>query len=67
MLIDVSCPPSTVSSWRGHVREHRTLPEARHDLRLGVQIAETDHLRGYEIGVVDDVTDPVVPEVLAKR
>ncbi len=32
-----------------------------------MQIAETDHLRGYEIGAVDYVTVPVVPEVLRAK
>ena len=32
-----------------------------------VQIADLDHLRGYECGAVDYVSVPVVPEILRAR
>ncbi len=32
-----------------------------------VQVGETDHLRGYEIGAVDYVSVPVVPKVLRAK
>jgi DNA-binding response OmpR family regulator len=67
VLIDVVMP------------EHRRLPARRHDPRASalpelaiifvsaMQIAETDHLRGYEIGAVDYVRCRWCPKVLRAK
>ncbi len=49
------------------IREHPRFQKLAMIFVSGVQIAETDHLRGYEIGAVDYVTVPVVPEVLRAK
>ena len=49
------------------IREHPRFQKLAMIFVSAVQIAETDHLRGYEIGAVDYVTVPVVPEVLRAK
>src|SRR6185436_9886208 len=49
------------------IREHPRFQKLAMIFVSGVQIAETDHLRGYEIGAVDYVAVPVVPEVLRAK
>jgi PAS domain S-box-containing protein len=49
------------------IREHPRFQKLAMIFVSGVQIADTDHLRGYEIGAVDYVAVPVVPEVLRAK
>ena len=67
MLIDVVMPQIDGFQLAAMIREHPRFQKLAMIFVSGVQIAETDHLRGYEIGAVDYVTVPVVPEVLRAK
>ena len=49
------------------IREHPRFQKLAIIFVSAVQVGETDHLRGYEIGAVDYVSVPVVPEVLRAK
>jgi two-component sensor histidine kinase/DNA-binding response OmpR family regulator len=67
VLIDVVMPQIDGFQLAAMIREHPRFEKLAIIFVSGVQIAETDHLRGYEIGAVDYVTVPVVPEVLRAK
>src|ERR1700730_1873744 len=67
VLIDVVMPQIDGFQLAAMIREHPRFQKLAMIFVSGVQIAETDHLRGYEIGAVDYVTVPVVPEVLRAK
>ena len=64
VLIDVVMPQIDGFQLAAMIREHPRFQKLAMIFVSGVQIADTDHLRGYEIGAVDYVTVPVVPEIL---
>lgn len=67
VLIDVVMPQIDGFQLAAMIREHPRFQKLAIIFVSGVQIADTDHLRGYEIGAVDYVTVPVVPEVLRAK
>ena len=67
VLIDVVMPQIDGSQLAAMIREHPRFQKLAMIFVSGVQIAETDHLRGYEIGAVDYVSVPVVPKVLRAK
>ena len=67
MLIDVVMPQIDGFQLAAMIREHPRFQKLAMIFVSGVQIADTDHLRGYEIGAVDYVTVPVLPEVLRAK
>jgi PAS domain S-box-containing protein len=67
VLIDVVMPQIDGFQLATMIREHPRFQKLAMIFVSGVQIAETDHLRGYEIGAVDYVAVPVVPEVLRAK
>ena len=67
VLIDVVMPQIDGFQLAAMIREHPRFQKLAMIFVSGVQIAETDHLRGYEIGAVDYVAVPVVPEVLRAK
>ena len=67
VLIDVVMPQLDGFQLASMIREHPRFQKLAMIFVSAVQIAETDHLRGYEIGAVDYVTVPVVPEVLRAK
>src|SRR3984885_12452278 len=67
VLIDVVMPQIDGFQLAAMIREHPRFEKLAIIFVSGVQIADTDHLRGYEIGAVDYVTVPVVPEVLRAK
>jgi DNA-binding response OmpR family regulator len=67
VLIDVVMPQIDGFQLAAMIREHPRFEKLAIIFVSGVQIAETDHLRGYEIGAVDYVTVPVVPELLRAK
>ena len=67
VLIDVVMPEIDGFQLAAMIREHPRFEKLAIIFVSGVQIADTDHLRGYEIGAVDYVTVPVVPEVLRAK
>lgn len=67
VLIDVVMPGVDGFELAAMIREHPRFQKLAMIFVSAIQIAETDHLRGYEIGAVDYVTVPVVPEVLRAK
>ena len=67
VLIDVVMPGVDGFELAAMIREHPRFQKLAMIFVSAVQIAETDHLRGYESGAVDYVTVPVVPEVLRAK
>lgn len=67
VLIDVVMPGLDGFQLAALIREHPRFQKLAIIFVSAVQIAETDHMRGYEIGAVDYVTVPVVPEVLRAK
>ena len=67
VLIDVVMPQIDGFQLAAMIREHPRFEKLAIIFVSGVQIAESDHMRGYAIGAVDYVTVPVVPEVLRAK
>jgi two-component sensor histidine kinase/DNA-binding response OmpR family regulator len=67
VLIDVVMPQIDGFQLAAMIREHPRFQKLAIIFVSAVQIAESDHLRGYEIGAVDYVAVPVVPEVLRAK
>ncbi|MBV8191000.1 MAG: response regulator [Alphaproteobacteria bacterium] len=67
VLIDVVMPGVDGFQLAAMIREHPRFQKLAIIFVSAVQVTETDYLRGYEIGAVDYVTVPVVPEVLRAK
>jgi PAS domain S-box-containing protein len=67
VLIDVVMPGVDGFQLAAMIREHPRFQKLAIIFVSAVQVAETDHLRGYQIGAVDYVQVPVVPEVLRAK
>jgi PAS domain S-box-containing protein len=67
VLIDVFMPQIDGFQLAAMIREHPRFEKLAIIFVSGVQIADSDHMRGYAIGAVDYVTVPVVSEVLRAK
>lgn len=67
VLIDVVMPQIDGFQLAEMIREHPRFQKLAIIFVSGVQITEEDRMRGYEIGAVDYVTVPVVPQVLRAK
>src|SRR5262245_50360955 len=67
VLIDVVMPGVDGFQLAAMIREHPRFQKLAIIFVSAVQVAETDYLRGYEIGAVDYMTVPIVPEVLRAK
>jgi len=67
VLIDVCMPELDGFELAAMIRDHPRFRETAIIFVSAVQVAETDHLRGYKAGAVDYVPVPVVPEVLRAK
>ena len=67
VLIDVVMPGIDGFQLAAMIREHPRFSDLAIIFVSAVQVGETDHLRGYEIGAVDYVSVPVVPKVLRAK
>ncbi|MFO1081532.1 MAG: HWE histidine kinase domain-containing protein [Reyranellaceae bacterium] len=67
VLIDVVMPGVDGFQLAAMIREHPRFQKLAIIFVSAVQVADSDYLRGYEIGAVDYVTVPVVPEVLRAK
>ncbi len=67
VLIDVVMPDLDGFQLAAMIREHPRFQKTALIFVSAIQFAEVDHLRGYEIGAVDYVSVPVVPEVLRAK
>jgi two-component sensor histidine kinase/DNA-binding response OmpR family regulator len=67
VLIDVVMPQIDGFQLAAMIREHPRFEKLAIIFVSGVQIADTDHMRGYQIGAVDYVAVPVVPDLLRAK
>jgi PAS domain S-box-containing protein len=67
VLIDVVMPGLDGFQLAEMIREHPRFEKLAIIFVSAVQINDADHLRGYQIGAVDYVSVPVVPEVLRAK
>lgn len=67
VLMDVSMPELDGFQLASMIREHPRFQKIAMIFVSAIHLAEIDHLRGYEMGAVDYVPVPVVPEVLRAK
>jgi two-component sensor histidine kinase/DNA-binding response OmpR family regulator len=67
VLMDVSMPELDGFELASMIREHPRFRKIAMIFVSAIHLAEIDHLRGYEMGAVDYVPVPVVPEVLRAK
>ena len=67
VLIDVVMPQIDGFQLAAMIREHPRFQKLAIIFVSGVQITDTDHMRGYQIGAVDYVAVPVVPDLLRAK
>ncbi len=67
VLMDVCMPELDGFELASMIREHPRFKKVAMIFISAVHLAEIDHLRGYEMGAVDYVPVPVVPEVLRAK
>ena len=68
ILVDVCMPELDGFELAAMIREHPRFQKTAMIFISAIQVSDLDRLRGYEMGAVDYVPVPVVPEVLrAKR
>src|SRR5688500_6103963 len=67
VLMDVSMPELDGFQLASMIREHPRFQKIAMIFVSAIYLTEIDHLRGYEMGAVDYVPVPVVPEVLRAK
>lgn len=67
VLIDVVMPEMDGFQLAAMIREHPRFKETAIIFISAVQLSDQDRIRGYEMGAVDYVSVPVVPEVLRAK
>src|SRR5438045_6800268 len=67
VLMDVCMPELDGFELASIIREHPRFRKIAMIFISAIHLAEIDHLRGYEMGAVDYVPVPVVPEVLRAK
>ena len=67
VLMDVCMPELDGFQLASMIREHPRFQKIAMIFISAVHLAEIDHLRGYEMGAVDYVPVPVIPEVLRAK
>lgn len=67
ILVDVCMPEIDGFELVAEIREHPRFQKISIIFISAIQFSELDHLRGYEMGAVDYVPVPVVPEVLRAK
>ena len=67
VLMDVCMPDLDGFQLASMIREHPRFQKIAMIFISAIHLAEIDHLRGYEMGAVDYVPVPVVPEVLRAK
>jgi PAS domain S-box-containing protein len=67
VLMDVCMPELDGFQLASMIREHPRFRKIAMIFISAIHLAEIDHLRGYEMGAVDYVPVPVIPEVLRAK
>lgn len=67
LLLDVQMPEMDGFELAKLIREHPRLERTPIIFVTGVHMSEFDRLRGYEVGAIDYISVPVVPEILRSK
>jgi PAS domain S-box-containing protein len=67
ILLDVEMPEMDGFELARLIREHPRLEKTPIIFVTGVHISELDRLKGYEVGAIDYIAVPVVPEILRTK
>ena len=67
VLLDVCMPDMDGFDLAGMIRKHPRLQDTAIILVSGVHMSDLDRLRGYDMGAVDYVPVPIVPELLRAK
>jgi len=67
ILLDVSMPDMDGFETARRIREHPRFEHTPIIFVTGVHITELDKLRGYEVGAIDYIPVPLVPEILRSK
>jgi two-component sensor histidine kinase/DNA-binding response OmpR family regulator len=67
ILVDVCMPELDGFELAGMIREHPRFQKTAMIFISAIQVSDIDRLRGYEMGAVDYVPVPVIPEVLRAK
>src|SRR5262249_42313686 len=67
VLVDVCMPDLDGFQLAAMIREHPRFQRTAMIFISAIHLSDMDHLRGYEMGAVDYVPVPVIPEVLRAK
>ena len=67
ILVDVCMPELDGFELAAMIREHPRFQKTAMIFISAIQVSDIDRLRGYEMGAVDYVPVPVIPEVLRAK
>src|SRR6201996_3171152 len=67
ILLDVSMPEMDGFETARLIREHPRFEHTPIIFVTGVHITELDSLRGYQVGAIDYISVPIVPEILRSK
>jgi PAS domain S-box-containing protein len=67
ILLDVSMPEMDGFETARLIREHHRFEQTPIIFVTGVHVSELDSLRGYEVGAIDYISVPIVPEILRSK
>lgn len=67
IVLDVSMPGMDGFEVARLIRSHPRVARTPIIFVTGVHISELDHLRGYEVGAIDYIAVPIVPEILRSK
>jgi len=67
ILLDVNMPGMDGFEVARHVRAHSRLGKMPIIFVTGERLGDLDRLRGYEVGAVDYISVPIVPEILRSK
>src|ERR1700749_1177371 len=67
ILLDVSMPEMDGFETARLIREHHRFQQTPIIFVTGVHVSELDSLRGYEVGAIDYISVPIVPEILRSK
>ncbi len=67
ILLDVSMPVMDGFETARAIREHPRFEKTPIIFVTGVHVSELDTLRGYEVGAIDYISVPLVPEILRSK
>jgi signal transduction histidine kinase/DNA-binding response OmpR family regulator len=67
ILLDVSMPGMDGFETARAIREHPRFERTPIIFVTGVHVSEIDTLRGYEVGAIDYISVPLVPEILRSK